>query len=435
MLDLKAIRDDPELFRKGLSRRGAASDLDVLLELDERRRGLIVRVEELRAEQNRRSKQIGSASGGEREALIESLKAVSDELQEREPELAAVSEEIDTLLARLPNLPHESVPDGEDDDDNEVLKEVGDRPTFGFPVRDHVDLGVPLGALDLERGARTSGSRFVYLTGPSVWLQFALVRYALDRLATHGFVPVIPPVLVREEAMFGTGFLPTDEAQIYVTRDDELYLVGTSEVPLASLHQAEILEPGDLPIRYAGYSSCFRREAGAHGKDTRGIFRVHQFDKVEMFSFCEPDASWDEFDFLVSLQEEIVGGLRIPYRLVSVCTGELGPSAAKKIDLEAWMPGQDRYREIMSCSNCTDYQARRLGVRVRGEGANRSPHTLNGTAVAVGRTLIALMENHQQEDGSVEVPAALHPYLPEGQRVMRRPDAAVRRRDQPATSL
>jgi seryl-tRNA synthetase len=252
-----------------------------------------------------------------------------------------------------------------------------------------------------------------------VWLQFALVRYALDRVTAHGFVPVIPPVLVREEAMFGTGFLPADEAQLYVTRQDDLYLVGTSEVPLASFHGDEILDSGDLPIRYAGYSTCFRREAGTYGKDTRGIFRLHQFDKVEMFSFCAPERSWEEHDFLVSIQEDIVRGLGLAYRVVNVCTGELGASAAKKLDIEAWLPGQDRYREITSCSNCTDYQARRLGVRVRTEQGNRPVHTLNGTAVAVGRTLIAVLENHQREDGSVEVPEVLHPYLPEALRVLK----------------
>jgi seryl-tRNA synthetase len=263
-----------------------------------------------------------------------------------------------------------------------------------------------------------SGSRFAYLTGGAVLLQWALVRLCFDRLMPKGFVPVVPPVLVREEAMYGTGFLPTDEAQIYVTREDDLYLVGTSEVSLAGLHQGEILEPGDLPRRYVGYSTCFRREAGAHGKDTRGIFRVHQFDKVEMYSFTDPGASWDEHDFLLSCEEEIVQALDIPYRVVNVCTGELGAPAAKKFDIEAWLPGQERYRELTSCSNTTDYQARRLECRVRTEEGNRPVHTLNGTACAIGRTLIALLENHQREDGTVAVPEALHPHLPEEYRLL-----------------
>src|SRR6266545_2211148 len=414
MLDLRAIREDPEPFRAGLARRGAAGEVDRLLELDREQRALKVQVEELRAEQNRMSKEIGAASEDERATLIDSLREVSERLKDLEPLLQSVTDDLEGLLARLP---HPSVPDGESDEDNMVERVVGDPPSFGFEAKDHLDLGEPLGMIDMERGARTSGSRFAYLLGPAVWLQFALVRYALDTLAGKGFTPVVPPVLVREEAMYGTGFLPTDESQIYATRDDDLYLVGTSEVPLASFHQDEILDAAALPTRYAGYSTCFRREAGTYGKDTRGMFRVHQFDKVEMFSFADPDRSWEEHEFLVSIEEEIVAGLGIPYRLMNVCTGELGASAAKKVDLEAWFPGQGKYRELTSCSNCTDYQARRLGVRVRGEAGNRPVHTLNGTACAVGRTIIAVLENHQRADGSVEFPEVLHPYLPEGVRV------------------
>jgi seryl-tRNA synthetase len=419
MLDLKAIRDDPDSFRPGLARRGVGNELDRLLGLDGEERALRTRVEELRAEKNRVSREIGRATPEERERLIESQRRVSADLESVEPELERIAEEVRSLLSRLPNIPHESVPDGQGDDDNVVERVVGEPASFGFEPRDHVTLGEGLGALDIERAARTSGSRFVYLTGPAVWLQWALVRHALDVTARNGFVPVIPPVLVREEAMYGTGFLPTDEAQIYVTRDDDLYLVGTSEVPLASLHQDEILEADRLPVRYAGYSTCFRREAGTYGKDARGILRVHQFDKVEMFSFCDPERSWEEHDLLVSIQEEIMGSLGLAYRVVNICTGELGASAAKKLDLEVWLPGQSRYRELTSCSNCTDYQARRLGVRVRGDDGNRPVHTLNGTATAIGRTLIAILETHQREDGSVDVPEALHPYLPQDARTLR----------------
>jgi seryl-tRNA synthetase len=413
MLDLKAIRENPEPFRAGLSRRGASGELDRLLALDEEERRLKVRVEELRAEQNRASKDIGQASPDERERLIESVRGLSAQLEELEPKLQSVGEEVESLLARLPNLPHQSVPDGESDDDNVVEREVGTPPDLGFQPRDHVELGELLGAIDIERAARTSGSRFTYLLGPAVWVQWALVRFALDVVTARGFIPMVPPVLVREEAMYGTGFLPVDEAQLYVTREDDLYLVGTSEVPLASFHQGEIIESQQLPLRYVGYSTCFRREAGTYGKDMRGVFRLHQFDKVEMFSFCEPERSWDEHEFMVSLEEEIVRSLGLAYRLVNVCTGELGASAAKKIDLEVWLPGQGKYRELTSCSNCTDYQARRLGVRMRGADGNRPVHTLNGTATAIGRTLIAILENHQREDGSVEMPEALRPYLPE----------------------
>jgi seryl-tRNA synthetase len=423
VLDLKAIREDPDLFRRGLARRSPdlAGDIDMVLELDVKRRALTAEVEDLRAEQNRTSKAVGAAQGEERERLISSVRAASDRLKALEPELAAAEEELGSVLARLPNLPHESVPVGETDEDNALLREVGQAPSFGFEPRDHVELGDALGLIDLERAAAVSGSRFAYLTGPVVLLQWALVRFCLDRLMPKGFVPVIPPVLVREEAMFGTGFLPTDEAQLYVTREDDLYLVGTSEVPLAGLHLGEILEPETLPRRYVGYSTCFRREAGAHGKDTRGIFRVHQFDKVEMYSFTRPEESWDEHEFLLSCEEEIVQALELPYRVVNVCTGELGASAAKKYDIEVWLPGQGRYRELTSCSNTTDYQARRLECRVKLEDGNRPVHTLNGTACAIGRTLIALLENHQQRDGSVAVPETLHTYLPQGLGALQRP--------------
>jgi seryl-tRNA synthetase len=423
VLDLKSLREDPEPVKTALSRRDPAlsADVDRLLEADRRRRELNVQVEELRAEQNRGSKAVSRATPGEREQLIASLKEVSIRLDELQPQLAEADEAVTVLLGRLPNPPHDSVPVGETDEDNVVVREVGVPPAFGFEPKDHVDLGQALGVLDIDRATKVAGSRFAYLLGDAVWLQWALVRYCLDMLTPKGFVPVIPPVLVREEAMFGTGFLPTDEANIYVTRDDELYLAGTSEVPLAGFHQGEILEPGGLPLRLVGYSTCFRREAGAYGKDTRGIFRVHQFDKVEMFSYTMPDASWEEHEFLLSCEEEIARGLGLPYRVVNVCTGDLGASAAKKYDIEGWLPGQQRYRELTSCSNCTDYQARRLGTRVRLPEANQPVHTLNGTACAVGRMLIALLENHQQEDGSVRVPDVLHPYLPEERRVLTGP--------------
>jgi seryl-tRNA synthetase len=418
MLDLKAIREEPEPFRAGLARRGLAEAVDELLALDERRRSLTARVEELRAEQNRLSRAIGPAEGPDKQRLIASVSEVSTELKAVEPELDQVEAELQQLLARTPNVPHPSAPDGFTDDDAEEIKRVGALPTFEFEPRDHVAIGQALGMLDTERAARTSGSRFVYLLGDLAFVQLALMRHAVDALVDKGFTPVIPPVLVREEAMFGTGFLPGDEAQIYVTRQDDLYLVGTSEVPLAALHMGEILAPEGLPRRYAGYSTCFRREAGSYGKDLGGMFRVHQFDKVEMFSFTDPEDSWDEHEFLVSIEEEIIGNLELPYRLVNIAAGDLGGSAAKKIDLEVWLPGQGRYRELTSCSNCTDYQARRLQSRVRARGGITPLHTLNGTATAVGRTIIAILENYQREDGSVELPKALWPYLPESVRVL-----------------
>jgi seryl-tRNA synthetase len=415
VLDVKAVREDPETFRAALARRDLADAVDRILEADRRRRELTQRVEELRAEQNRASKEIGRAEGGRKQELIAEVSKVSGELKELEPELERAEIELNELLAVTPNIPHLSAPDGFTDEDAVEVRRSGEPPRFSFAPRDHAELGTRLGVLDTDRGARTSGSRFVYLLGDLVFVEFALVRHALDVLAAKGFTPVVPPVLVRDEAMYGTGFLPTDEVNIYVTREDELYLVGTSEVPLAAFHMGEILEEPSLPMRYAGFSTCFRREAGSYGKDLGGMFRVHQFDKVEMFSFARPEDSWDEHEFMVGIEEEIVGNLEIPYRVVNIAAGDLGGSAAKKYDIEAWLPGQDRYRELTSCSNCTDYQARRLQTRVRRvDGSIEVLHTLNGTATAVGRTLIAILENFQQADGSVILPKALHPYLPEG---------------------
>jgi seryl-tRNA synthetase len=301
------------------------------------------------------------------------------------------------------------VPEG-GEENSVVLRHVGEPPAFDFAVKDHLDLGVALDMIDMERAARASGSRFAYLKGDLVLLQFALVRYGLDIVADKGFRPVVPPVLVREEAMYGTGFFPTDEQQIYRTTDGDC-LVGTSEVPLAALHMEEYVDAAQLPLRYAGYSSCFRREAGAAGKDTRGILRVHQFDKLEMFSFCLPEQSHDELELIRETEEEILGGLGIAYRVVNIAAGDLGAPAAKKYDLEAWMPGQQQYREVTSCSNCTDYQARRLNCRYRTEKGPRFVHTLNGTAIAIGRTIIAIMENYQRADGTIAVPEKLRAYM------------------------
>jgi len=419
MLDIKLIREDPEPFRQALARRGLAERVDGLLAADEHRRELTKRVEALRAEQNRASKAIGRASGDEKQGLIAEVAKVSTELKELEPELAEAETALTLLLASTPNLPHPSAPDGFTDEDAVEVRRHGDPPHFDFEPRDHGELGAALGALDVERGARTSGSRFVYLLGDIVFVQFALMRNAMDVLVEKGFTPSIPPVLVREETMFASAFLPTDEVNIYRTDADQLYLVGTSEVSLAALHMEEILDEDSLPLRYAGYSTCFRREAGSYGKDLGGMFRVHQFDKVEMFSFATPASSWDEHEFLVSIEEEIIGGLDIPYRIVNIAAGDLGGAAAKKYDLEAWLPGQGRYRELTSCSNYTDYGARRAQTRMRRpDGSLETLHTLNGTATAIGRTLIAIMENNQQSDGSVVIPEQLWQYLPERARVL-----------------
>src|SRR4051794_7569083 len=404
MLDLKLLRREPEKVRAALARRGAADAVDELLKLDERRRELLPQLEGLRAQRNEASEAIGQAkrSGEDAAEAIAQMRAVGTQIKQLEGELAEVEAALDQKLASLPNLPDPTAAD-----EDEVVKEWDEPRTGG---RDHVDL---LGwRLDMESGARVAGSRFVYMKGELVFLEFALVRWALELLGGKGFVPVTPPVLVREEALFGTGFLPDTEQQIYSVPDDNLYLAGTSEVPLSYLHQGQILEEPQLPLRYAGFSTCFRREAGAAGKDTRGMFRVHQFDKVEMFTFVRPEDSPAEHDRLLAIEEEVFQALEVPYRVVNIGVAELGNSAAKKYDLEAWLPGQERYRELTSCSNTTDYQARRLAIRYRPADSQRPvvAHTLNGTAVAVGRTIIALLENGQQDDGSVVLPEVLTPF-------------------------
>jgi seryl-tRNA synthetase len=412
VLDLKLIRDNPDMVREALARRGpgVADAVDRLLELDAERRSAITELDSLRAEQKRRGKEVAQAPPERRAEVLAGLKQLSERVDRADERVRQVEAELNDLLARVPNLTDPSVPAGGEEDSIE-LRRVGPVRDFGFPVRDHLELGELLGAIDVARAAKVSGARFGYLTGPGAMLEFALVRFAVDRLTSAGFVPMIPPALVRREAMFGTGFLPTDEQQLFRIPEDDLYLVGTSEVPLVSYHADEILDPGSLPRRYVGFSPCFRREAGSYGKDTRGIFRVHQFDKVEMVSFVLPEASAEEHELLLAREEEILTALELPYRVVNIAAGDLGASAAKKYDCEAWIPSQGTYRELTSTSNCTDYQARRIACRVREPGGNRPLHTLNGTAVAVGRTIVALLENHQQEDGSVRVPAALQRYL------------------------
>jgi seryl-tRNA synthetase len=366
-----------------------------VLDLDERWRALTTELEQLRSEQNAASKALKGAPTPEQREQLAALAARGRELSDQETTLRA---ERDRALMSLPNLPAADAPD-----QDTVLREVGEGQPTG---RDHLELAGP--RIDMERGARLSGSRFAYLRGDLVLLELALVRYAMEKLMGEGFEPVIPPVLVREQALYGTGFLPDTEQQIYTLPDDDLYLVGTSEVALASLHRDEILTAAELPLRYAGFSSCFRREAGAAGKDTRGIFRVHQFDKVEMFCFVAPDAAIDEHQRILGIEESIMHDLEIPYRVLAIAVDDLGASAASKYDVEAWLPGQSRYRELTSCSNTTDYQARRLDIRYRPEGGRpETVATLNGTAVAVGRTIIALLENGQRPDGSVALPAVL----------------------------
>jgi seryl-tRNA synthetase len=404
VLDLRAIRADPDAVKAALARRSAefAPRVDELLAADQEWRAATTAAESLRAEQKQASEAIGAAkSRGEDAAdALARVKELSATVKERTEEARAAEERLQAILVMLPNLPDPTAAD-----EDTTLKEVGEAGKEG---RDHLELAGE--RIDMERGARLSGSRFAYLRGDIALLEMALVRWATDKLLGHGFEPVIPPVLVREEALYGTGFLPDTEQQIYALPDDDLYLVGTSEVALASLHAGEIVDAGELPLRYAGFSSCFRREAGAAGKDTRGIFRVHQFDKLEMFCFVEPGASRDEHERLLAIEEELLQELEIPYRVVNIAVDDLGASAAKKYDCEAWMPGQGRYREVTSTSNTTDYQARRLDIRARAAGDKPEiVHTLNGTAVT-GRHIIALLENGQREDGTIAMPAALHAY-------------------------
>jgi len=410
VLDLRLIRRDPEKVRTALARRGGdlAERVDRIVELDARWREATQRAEALRAEQKAASEQValGKREGRDMSELLERLKLVSGEVKALGDSASAAEAELQELLATLPNLPDPSAAEPED----EVLREVGEAGIGSHPPRDHLELAGE--RIDIERGARLSGSRVAYLRGDLVRLELALVSWVMEKLSGHGFEPVIPPVLVREPALFGTGFLPDTEQQIYHLPADDLYLVGTSEVALASMHAGEILDTASLPVRYAGFSPCFRREAGAAGKDTRGIFRVHQFDKVEMFSFVRPQDSPAEHERLLAIEEEILGELGIPYRVVNIAVNDLGASAAKKYDLEAWLPGQGRYRELTSTSNTTDFQARRLEIRMRPEGGGRPGvlHTLNGTAVAVGRTIIALLENGQRDDASVALPEVLVAY-------------------------
>jgi seryl-tRNA synthetase len=415
VIDAKLIRSDPDGVRAALRRRGADGAVETFLGLDGRRRELLVRVESGRAERNAAARAIADARKAGRDAAAEIARQaqLKRELGEAEGELAGVEAQLDELMATIPNLPHPSVPEGAEEEDAETISVWGEKPDFGFPPRDHLELAGPegLGLIDTEAGARVSGSRFHYLLGDLARLELALVQWGMTKLVDQGFTPVVPPVLVRREAMFGTGFFPEAEEQVYAIPRDELFLVGTAEVPLASLHMGRTLDQGDLPLRYVGWSTCFRREAGAAGKDTRGIFRVHQFDKLEMFAYCLPEDSWEEHDRLLAIEEGIARELGFHYRVVNIPAGDLGASAAKKYDIEVWLPGQERYRELTSCSNCTDYQARRLGIRTRSEaGRLEFVHMLNGTALTSSRTLLAIIEYGQREDGSIAVPPPLHPF-------------------------
>lgn len=411
MIDIALLRERKEELAASLARRGSDFDLDMLEDLDARRRSTRFEAEELRAKQKDAGKSISKLSGDEKTMAIQEAGKLSEDYKRLLGEADDLDEQFNAIWIQLPNMTDPSAADGLDEEDAIEMYRIGSAPEFAFEARDHVELGAELGIIDIERATKISGSRFGMIKGKLAIVEFALVRYAMDHLVEHGFTPVIPPVLVREDALVGTGFFPGERDQVYSVEQDDLFLVGTSEVPLAAMHGDEIFDGDDLPLRYAGYSTCFRVEAGTYGKDTRGMFRVHQFDKAEMFSFVHPDRSQEEHDFLLAREEEIIQGLELPYRVVNVAAGDLGSSAAKKYDIEAWFPGQERYREVTSTSNTTDFQARRLRIRFKdAEGKNQLVHTLNGTAIALGRTLIALMENHQDAEGSIRIPEALVPY-------------------------
>ena len=400
MLDPAILKDNLEVLESNISRRNLDIDVNHLISLNEERKSLRFNAEQKRSQQKELGKQIANADNSEKEKLLDKASELSNDVKLLFEQVDKKDEEFLNLWIKIPNLISSTSPDGKSENDNLEIKKVGNVKEISNP-KDHLEIASKLNLIDVEKASEVSGSRFAYLFGDLVKIEFNLVSWALNKLSDKGFTPTVPPVLVRENALYGTGFFPDDAEQVYEIPNDDLYLVGTSEVPLAALHTNEIINMEELPIRYAGFSTCFRREAGTYGKDTTGIFRVHQFDKVEMFSFCNPEKSEEEHEFILSVEEELLQSLEIPYRVVDVCAGDLGASAAKKYDIEAWIPSQNTYREVTSCSNTTDYQARRLNIRAKKEGNTSVLHTLNGTAIAVGRILIALIENNQNEDSSV----------------------------------
>ncbi|MBA3619446.1 MAG: serine--tRNA ligase [Acidothermales bacterium] len=410
MLDLRTLREDPDRVR--VSQRARGEDpavVDAVLDADTRRRAAVTRFDSARAEQKTIGRAVSRAQGAERTALLDKARTLAAEVKAAEADQTHADEELRRLLLTLPNVVADGVPHG-GEDDYTVLEEVGERPTFDFTPRDHVELGELLGAIDVERGVKVSGARFYFLTGVGAQLQLGLLNLAMAQALATGFTPVIPPVLVKPEAMEGTGFLGQAAKDVYRVEGENSYLVGTSEVPLAAYHMDEVLDGSLLPLRYAGWSTCFRREAGSYGKDTRGIIRVHQFDKVEMFSFCRPEDAEQEHQRLLAWERDMLAKVELPYRIIDIAAGDLGTSAARKFDCEAWVPTQGRYRELTSTSNCTEFQARRLRIRLRDADGVRPVATLNGT-LATTRWAVAILENHQRADGSVRVPAALQPYV------------------------
>ncbi|MFH1012732.1 MAG: serine--tRNA ligase [Candidatus Peregrinibacteria bacterium] len=414
MIDWKHLPENIDEYKEAARKKHVELDWNKLLKLDKKRRELLQEAEEKRAERNKVSALVPKLVEKEKQVRIKEMQKLGDALEKVDGELKKITEEWKALMDQVPNPPHESVPEGKDENDNVVVRTVGKPSQFDFKPKDHIELGKLLDVIDLETAAETSGARFYYLKNELVLIEFALINWLMQKYVKKGFTPVTVPMLVKEKMMYATGFFPADKNEIYHVNpgEDDLFLVGTSEVPLAGLHMGKLLAEHELPKRYVGFSSCFRREAGSYGKDTKGILRVHQFDKVEMFSFCHPDKSWEEHEMLLGIEEEILQELGLPYQVVNICAGDLGAPAAKKYDCEVWIPTQGKYRELTSCSNCTDFQARRGNIKYKGGKGAEYLHTLNGTAMASTRTLIAILENFQRKDGSVAIPKVLHPYLP-----------------------
>ncbi|MEZ4087463.1 MAG: serine--tRNA ligase [Candidatus Gracilibacteria bacterium] len=411
MIDLKYLAENVEEVKKALAKKHYKGDIDALLKMDEERRSLIASTDELKAEQNSLAKQIPQAE--DKAPLLEQSKKLKEQLQEAEPKLQDLEKQLNELLLEVPNPPLPSVPEGKGEEDNTPDRMVGEKPQFDFEPLDHVQLGEKHDIIEFQKAVEMSGTRFAYLKNEAAMLEFALIQFVAQKLRSKGFTPIVPPVLVREHAMEATGFFPADRNEIYSVNadEDDLYLVGTSEVPLTMLHANEILQADKFPMRYFAFSSCFRREAGSYGKDTQGIIRVHQFDKIEMFSYCHPSKSEEEHELLLSIEEEIMQELGFHYQVINICGGDLGAPAAKKYDIEVWIPSQNKFRELTSTSNCTDFQARRAKIRFQDVDGKKFAHTLNGTATAIGRTIVAILENNQQADGSILIPEVLRPFM------------------------
>jgi len=420
MLDIKFIRQNPDKVKEGCQKKQVKVDINLLLEVDKKRREVLQALEDMRAQKNKASKKISETKGGkEKQKIILQMRELdknSDRLTENSKKL---DEEFKKLMLQIPNLPFDDVPVGRDERDNVVLREVGEKLKFdlpagrqGFQPKDYLEIAENLDLIDVKRAAKTSGTRFGFLKREAALMEFAIINFVFENLLGEDFIPIVPPVMIKPDMMRGMGYVERGGEEIYFVEKDNLYLIGTAEQIIGPMHADETLEEKELPKRYAGFSSCFRREAGSYGKDTKGILRVHQFDKVEMFIFCQPEESKKEHQLLLSIEEKLMQALKLPYRVIQICTGDLGDPAAAKYDIEAWLPSENRYRETHSTSNCTDFQARRLNIRYRDKsGKLNFVHTINGTAFAIGRILIAIIENYQQRDGSILIPPVLQPYL------------------------